>query len=461
MAPTPESASAAPPSSPRRNNSVPNLVRHASGSSGPRPNLWSRFFGADTDEPDDDVYRIERPTVSGHKLSDRELHFDERIRTTCLVIIAAAVVYAAMNMLESIIIPFIIALAIKYLLAPLIEWLSCGSPSARRRCFCRLPRGIAVVLSFLFAICVLVSLGIVIGHSVEIFTERSGQYRERVEAILEAAFNSIEDAQIYMSNAQQDTMNKIPYVHVQRDASREEGARQNLEVVRDQVLDFMKQVSLTDLILSLLGKAAHVAEDLMYIVLFLVFMLAHSESSVDERPDAFARTIDRQIFVYIRGKTSISAFVAITNGSILWAVGLDLFLAFGVLAFFLNFIPNVGMFTSVILPMPLIALDPTFTTLQIVLAFAGPLTVGMFAKDVLEPVILGHGTSLHPVCVLLAIMLFGSVWGVTGMVMAVPLTAVLRIYLEAVDHPLPRYIAQVLAGRRTSRELSHSRTELV
>ena len=121
--------------------------------------------------------------------------------------------------------------------------------------------------------------------------------------------------------------------------------------------------------------------------------------------------------MYIRGKTSISAFVAITNGSILWAVGLDLFLAFGVLAFFLNFIPNVGMFTSVILPMPLIALDPTFSTLQIVLAFAAPLTVGMFAKDVLEPVILGHGTSLHPVCVLLAIMLFGSVWGVTGMVM--------------------------------------------
>ena len=197
--------------------------------------------------------------------------------------------------------------------------------------------------------------------------------------------------------------------------------------------------------------------------------------------------------MYIRGKTSISAFVAITNGSILWAVGLDLFLAFGVLAFFLNFIPNVGMFTSVILPMPLIALDPTFSTLQIVLAFAAPLTVGMFAKDVLEPVILGHGTSLHPVCVLLAIMLFGSVWGVTGMVMvsaralpplsvarnttddrpthwhsrraarrtqAVPLTAVLRIYLEAVDHPLPRYMAQVLAGRRTSRDAAQ-RTELV
>ena len=56
------------------------------------------------------------------------------------------------------------------------------------------------------------------------------------------------------------------------------------------------------------------------------------------------------------------------------------------------------------------------------------------SQDILEPLVLGHSTSLHPVAVLLAIMLFGSVWGVTGMVMAVPMTAVLRIHLEAVSY---------------------------
>ena len=57
---------------------------------------------------------------------------------------------------------------------------------------------------------------------------------------------------------------------------------------------------------------------------------------------------------------------------------------------------------------------------------------------------LGQGTSLHPISALLAIMLFGSVWGVTGMVMAVPLTAVCRIYLEAIDHPLSLHLAHAL-----------------
>ena len=44
-------------------------------------------------------------------------------------------------------------------------------------------------------------------------------------------------------------------------------------------------------------------------------------------------------------------------------------------------------------------------------------------------------------------MLFGSVWGITGMVMAVPLTAVIRIYLAGLDHPQSKYVAGVLAGR--------------
>ena len=74
------------------------------------------------------------------------------------------------------------------------------------------------------------------------------------------------------------------------------------------------QVSLTNFILEALGTAAHLAEDLMYVVLFLVFMLMHngheppppgqrgSEDPSQPVVDHFARKVDRQIFVYIRGK---------------------------------------------------------------------------------------------------------------------------------------------------------------
>jgi predicted PurR-regulated permease PerM len=72
--------------------------------------------------------------------------------------------------------------------------------------------------------------------------------------------------------------------------------------------------------------------------------------------------------------------------------------------------------------------------------------VGTVCKDVLEPVLIGSATALQPVAVLMSILVWGSVWGLTGMVLAVPLTAVIRIYLEGINHPLPRYAASLLSG---------------
>ena len=162
----------------------------------------------------------------------------------------------------------------------------------------------------------------------------------------------------------------------------------------------------------------------MYVLLFLIFMLIH-DSTADEH-DVVGQRVERQVFIYIRGKCSISAYVGVCHALVLWAIHLDMWLPFGVLTFFLNFIPNVGGMGAVLLPMPLVALDPAFHSAQITLGFVLPFLNNIFAKDVLEPTVLGQSTSLHPVAVLMAILLFGSVWGITGMVMAIPLTAVLR-----------------------------------
>ena len=104
------------------------------------------------------------------------------------------------------------------------------------------------------------------------------------------------------------------------------------------------------------------------------------------------------------------------------------------------------MFLGVCLPMPLVALDDDFTPLETALAFLIPLAVGTIAKDVLEPIVLGKGASLHPVMLMLAILVWGSVWGITGMILAVPITAVGRIYLSSLKHPLPQYLAAKLSG---------------
>merc|ERR1719316_151992 len=96
--------------------------------------------------------------------------------------------------------------------------------------------------------------------------------------------------------------------------------------------------------------------------------------------------------------------------------------------------------------MPLVLLDPAFGPVGMAIAFLGPLGVGLVAKDVVEPLLIGHSTSLTPVAVLLAVMIWSSIWGLTGAVLAVPMTAVIRIYLAGLEHPLPKYFALVLSG---------------
>lgn len=161
-----------------------------------------------------------------------------------------------------------------------------------------------------------------------------------------------------------------------------------------------------------------------------------------------------KIYRYIRGKVLISLIVATNHAIVLWGIGTrdGLWLVFAVLTFSLNFVPNVGMAIAVMLPMPIVALDPSFGVGRILVAFLAPLGVGLVAKDVLEPLLIGSATSLTPVSVLLSVMIWGSVWGLAGMLLAVPLTAVIRIYLAGLEHPLPRYLAMVLAGHSLEEE---------
>jgi AI-2 transport protein TqsA len=339
-----------------------------------------------------------------HRHASLTVETSEGIKVFCLMVIASGVIYSAMDRLESILIPFVIALAGSYLLTPIISLLRCGG--------C-IPRGLAVLMSLVLAAWLLLVLGTIMIQALGSFRARAPLYRERMESLLEASFKALES----LRTAIEPQHNHSTDIGLDPSGTR-------LDDVQQMATDFMRQVSITNLILSLLGSAAHILEDVMYVLLFLIFMLIHDSAADDNDP--VGKRVERQVFIYIRGKCSISAYVGACHALVLWAISLDMWLPFGVMTFFLNFIPNVGGMGAVLLPMPLVALDPAFSSAQITVGFALPFLNNLFAKDVLEPTLLGQSTSLHPVAVLMAILLFGSVWGITGMVMAIPLTAVLR-----------------------------------
>jgi len=100
--------------------------------------------------------------------------------------------------------------------------------------------------------------------------------------------------------------------------------------------------------------------------------------------------------------------------------------------------------------MPLVILDPLLSTTVKVAAFVGPTLVHVVVGNVIEPLVFGSSMELHPVTVLLALALWYSLWGISGAILAVPITAVLRIVMDAMNHPYARVVVAVLEGRISS-----------
>ena len=99
------------------------------------------------------------------------------------------------------------------------------------------------------------------------------------------------------------------------------------------------------MIVEMLGSAGELLEDMLYITLFLGFMLfSHSPQvlrGTSARADAAIRT-------YIRGKAAVGLIIASCDAAIFYALGIVPWLAFGLLAFWLSFIPNLGMIVSIV-----------------------------------------------------------------------------------------------------------------
>ena len=157
------------------------------------------------------------------------------------------------------------------------------------------------------------------------------------------------------------------------------------------------------------------------------------------------REIDTQIRGYLSLKTVISIGTGAVFGLTLRLFGVPMALSFGVLAFLLNFIPNIGPIVASLLPIPLILLDPSGNIWWMVSVILATSTIQLISGNVVEPKLMGNSSDLHPVSILLGLMFWGMMWGIIGMFLATPITAAMKIVLERFEPT--RQIANIMAGR--------------
>jgi AI-2 transport protein TqsA len=182
----------------------------------------------------------------------------------------------------------------------------------------------------------------------------------------------------------------------------------------------------------------------MMVLIFMFFLLLGDSAASLPRHGVW-NEIQAGIRNYIVTKTLISIVTGAVFGVVLWFFGIPLALVFGLLAFLLNFIPNIGPIIASLLPLPLILLHPQLSFWSMLAVIALTSGVQFISGNVIEPKIMGDSFRLHPVVILLTLMFWGMLWGIVGMFLATPITAALKVFFEEFEPTRP--IARWMEGR--------------
>ena len=139
--------------------------------------------------------------------------------------------------------------------------------------------------------------------------------------------------------------------------------------------------------------------------------------------------INSDIYNYFRIKIFTSFLTGISTFVILYFLGNDLYTIFGVITFFLNFIPYIGSLLSILLPTIFSFfqfMDPLNSFMTLIFLLFIQLIFGNF----LEPRLMGKTLNLSPLILMIFLSLMGKIWGVSGMFLSVPIMVVLLIILN-------------------------------
>lgn len=159
--------------------------------------------------------------------------------------------------------------------------------------------------------------------------------------------------------------------------------------------------------------------------------------------------IDADVRTYIGVKSLVSVMTATLSYIPMKLVGLDFAEFWAVLIFILNFIPSLGSVIATLLPtlMTLVQFNTLGPILSVAIGIGGvQLVVGQF----LDPRLTGQSLNLSPLAIILSLTLWGSLWGIAGMFLCVPITVVVMIILSHFEATRP--VAIMLSQKGKIRE---------
>ena len=312
-----------------------------------------------------------------------------------LVMAAVVIVLAGVKAASVIVVPFLLALFLAIILSPLFLWLNKKG----------LPQGISLSLIVLLMIVLVGTLIVLVGSSVQDFSQNLPTYETKLRHDLRNALAMLETY--------------------------------GMQIPKEEFMQMFAPDALMEYIARILKSLGGLLTNSFLIILTVLFMLLEISQFSKKIAKSNSQSLRSLLgvsdtvkhFVLLKSLTSAATGFIVAIGLMLFDI--DYAVLWGVLAFLLNFIPNIG---SIIAAVPAVVMALVQYDMTIVLAVIALYTaVNIIIGSIIEPRIMGQGLGISPLVVFLSLIFWGWLLGPVGMLLSVPLTIMVKIVLDAQD----------------------------
>ena len=348
----------------------------------------------------------------------------KKITTSVTVRFAAfVIIIAGMMAAQSLIAPVLMAIFIGIICVPSLEWLQ--------------KKGISNVLSVtivLLGILLIASaLVIFLGDSIASFVNNIPKYEDSLQEMAKSWTDKLISLGLHIDPSE-----------------------------LQKIIDPSKVVQFTGGVVSDLGSFMSNFFLIFFILLFLLLEKSGMQlkylAILNDRSENAQKEV-RKITDNIRHYLSMKSVISLVTGAFIWiwllVQGVDYPLLWAIVAFLLNFIPNIG---SIIAAVPAVILSLVqFGPIGAIWTLSGYLIVNTIMGNLIEPRVLGQGLGLSTLVVFLSLIFWGFIFGAVGMFLAVPLTLAVKLVLYNSDQY--RWIAILLGTEKGAEEIIAKRNK--
>ena len=311
--------------------------------------------------------------------------------------------------LKLILIPFIIAIIIAMLFQPFYNWLTEK----------KIPGFIAIIIIILVILIISNITSVFVLAGINTFNDEYPLY--------EARFNSIYLSVVTFLNLSPEEIKSFK------------------EAVK--LKNLLMEGSVTTTLTNIFSSIVGIFSNFILILIYVIFLLSEVGSLknriirafAEDRSKKLTETLTRifsEVRSYLVWKTILSLGQALTIGIFLWAFGVEFFFIWAFLFFISDYIPYIGpIVVSVLVTITsIIQYDNLLAPIIILIVL---IVIKNVKGNLIEPKVLGDKLDLSPILIILALIFWGYVWGIMGMILAVPIMSMIKIVLMNFEQTKP------------------------